>query len=194
MLEAAEDMLLRIDHLVAYASGVRNGEDGTREQDLGSHGLGLEGLAALATLQEALSSRTAGRSTAQSGKILLVDDNASNRDVLARRLRREGHEVQLAVDGRSALAAIADAPFDLVLLDLMMPDITGYEVLVRLKAAEATRHIPVIMMSALDALDSVVRCVEAGALDCPSPSIRRCCWPGSRLRSKPSSCATGNIR
>ena len=95
----------------------------------------------------------------------MVDDNALNRDLLARHLQREGHTVSLAEDGRRALALIQAEPFDLVLLDLIMPEMNGYEVLQRLKGDAAHRDIPVIMISALDELDSVVRCLEAGAED-----------------------------
>ncbi|HZU87974.1 MAG TPA: response regulator, partial [Stellaceae bacterium] len=97
--------------------------------------------------------------------ILVVDDNAANRDLLSRRLEREGHRVTCAASGAAALAAVAGSAFDLVLLDLMMPGISGFEVLCRLQAAEATRHVPVIMISALDELDSIVRSIEAGAED-----------------------------
>jgi class 3 adenylate cyclase len=97
--------------------------------------------------------------------ILVVDDNASNRDLLARRLLREGHRVTLAETGAAALALTAAGGFDLVLLDLMMPGMSGFEVLCRLKANTGTRHIPVIMISALDELDSIVRCIAAGAED-----------------------------
>jgi class 3 adenylate cyclase len=99
------------------------------------------------------------------GKILLVDDNASNRDLLSRRLAREGYQVTTAEGGATALALMATAAFDLVLLDLMMPGMSGFEVLCRLKAGAATQHVPVIMISALDELDSAVRCIEAGAED-----------------------------
>ena len=97
--------------------------------------------------------------------ILVVDDNAANRDLLARRLVREGYRVSAAESGASALALTAAESFDLVLLDLMMPGMSGFEVLCRLKADPGTRHIPVIMISALDELDSTVRCIEAGAED-----------------------------
>jgi adenylate cyclase len=97
--------------------------------------------------------------------ILVVDDIASNRDLLTRRLVREGYRVSVAESGASALALAAGESFDLVLLDLMMPGMNGFEVLCRLKADAGTRHIPVIMISALDELDSTVRCIEAGAED-----------------------------
>ena len=100
-----------------------------------------------------------------SSRILVVDDNAANRDVLARRMIREGHQVVTADSGSAALAQTTAQPFDLILLDLIMPDMGGYEVLRRLKADESTREIPVVIVSALDELDSVVRCIEAGAED-----------------------------
>jgi class 3 adenylate cyclase len=98
-------------------------------------------------------------------RVLVVDDTAANRDLLSRRLARDGHIVETAEDGQAALERLADADIDLVLLDLMMPGMNGFEVLCRLKADRRTRHIPVIMISALDELDSIVRCIEAGAED-----------------------------
>jgi class 3 adenylate cyclase/CheY-like chemotaxis protein len=98
-------------------------------------------------------------------RVLVVDDTAANRDLLSRRLVREGHIVEMAIDGETALQRIAETDFDLVLLDLMMPGMNGFEVLSHLKAEARTRHIPVIMISALDELDSVIRCIEAGAED-----------------------------
>jgi adenylate cyclase len=100
-----------------------------------------------------------------SGRILVVDDTEANRELLSRRLRRQGHTVDTADGGRSALDAVAKSQFDLVLLDLIMPDINGLEVLKRLKAHPVDQHIPVMMISALDEIDSIVRCIEAGAED-----------------------------
>jgi adenylate cyclase len=101
-----------------------------------------------------------------SAQILVVDDNEDNRYTLKRRLKREGYEdVAVATNGREALDLIALRPFDLVLLDIMMPVMNGYEVLERLKADAALRHVPVIMISAVSDLDSVVRCIELGAED-----------------------------
>ena len=99
------------------------------------------------------------------GTILVVDDNQDNRDMLARRLRRQGYEVLTADGGRAALETLAARPLDLVLLDVMMPDLDGYAVLQRLKADSALHDIPVLMISALDDLDSVVRCIQLGADD-----------------------------
>jgi adenylate cyclase len=101
-----------------------------------------------------------------SARILVVDDNEDNRYTLAKRLKRERYEdVALATNGREALDLIARQPFDLILLDIMMPEMNGYEVLERLKADDLLRHVPVIMISAISELDSVVRCIELGAED-----------------------------
>jgi class 3 adenylate cyclase len=97
--------------------------------------------------------------------ILVVDDNADNRDMLARRLRRQGYEVLTADGGQAALDTLGRAPVDLLLLDVMMPDIDGYAVLQRVKSDPALRDVPVVMISALDEMDSVVRCIKLGADD-----------------------------
>jgi adenylate cyclase len=97
--------------------------------------------------------------------ILVVDDNEENRDMLARRLARQSYEVLSAAGGLAALQTLAARPVDLVLLDVMMPDLDGYAVLQRLKADPALRDIPVLMISALDELESVVRCIQLGAED-----------------------------
>ncbi len=107
----------------------------------------------------------AGSPAPSRGAILVVDDNADNRDMLARRLSRQGYEVLTAAGGRAALDSLAARPIDLVLLDVMMPDLDGYAVLQQLKANPALRDIPVLMISALDELDSVVRCIQLGAED-----------------------------
>jgi adenylate cyclase len=97
--------------------------------------------------------------------LLVVDDNETNRDVLSRRLEREGFRVSSAENGRRALEMVRAASFDLVLLDIMMPEIDGYQVLSQMKADPALHDIPVIMISALDEIQSVVRCIETGAED-----------------------------
>jgi len=99
------------------------------------------------------------------GRILVVDDNEENRGMLGRRLERQGYEVRAAAGGGEALAMLAAAAADLVLLDVMMPDLDGYAVLARLKADPALRDIPVLMISSLDEVDSVARCIELGADD-----------------------------
>jgi class 3 adenylate cyclase len=156
LLVAAEGMLGRIDALV----------DLTHEGAAAEAADPAEPLTSLVShaFESMRFERDAGRPDPV-GRVLVVDDNEPNRDLLARRLARDGHQVELAADGYEALAAVAARPFDLVLLDLMMPGISGYEVLGRLKADERTREIPVIMISALDEMDTIVRCIEAGAID-----------------------------
>ena len=98
--------------------------------------------------------------------LLVVDDNEDNRYTLTRRLNREGYtNVTTANDGRQALDLLQSKTFDLVLLDIMMPELNGYEVLEHLKADAELRHVPVIMISAVEDLASVVRCIGLGAED-----------------------------
>lgn len=100
-----------------------------------------------------------------SGRVLVVDDDAGNRDMLAKRLVREGLDVEAVSDGLEALGALGAKAFDVVLLDVMMPGLDGYEVLCQAKQNPFTRNVPVIMISALDELGSVIRCIEGGAED-----------------------------
>jgi DNA-binding response OmpR family regulator len=97
--------------------------------------------------------------------VLVVDDNEMNRDVLMRRLSRQGYEVVIAEDGKQALAAVQERHHDLMLLDIMMPNMNGYEVLEAMRTSGKLHETPVIMISAVDDLDSVVRCIEMGAED-----------------------------
>ncbi len=98
--------------------------------------------------------------------LLVVDDNEDNRYTLTRRLQREGYEnLTVAADGQQALDLLKSRSFDLVLLDVMMPGLNGYEVLERMHADSRLRHVPVVMISALDEMDSVIRCIELGAED-----------------------------
>jgi class 3 adenylate cyclase len=99
------------------------------------------------------------------GKILVVDDNESNRALLARRLRRQGYTVSLAENGRQALEKLKARPFDLLLLDILMPELNGVEVLKRIKTDPATQNVPVIMLSALDEMEAVTECIGLGAED-----------------------------
>ncbi len=102
------------------------------------------------------------------GRILVVDDTKLNRTILARALETQGHEVVEAENGRRAmdlLEAEGASGIDVVLLDLEMPEMDGYETLQRIKASEAIAYLPVIVISAVDELDSVVRCIEMGAAD-----------------------------
>jgi class 3 adenylate cyclase len=97
--------------------------------------------------------------------ILVVDDDADTRELLSRRLARLGYAPVSATDGLQALEVMASRPVDLVLLDLQMPVLDGFEVLERRRADEQLCHIPVVMISSLDDVVSVVRCIEMGAED-----------------------------
>jgi sigma-B regulation protein RsbU (phosphoserine phosphatase) len=98
--------------------------------------------------------------------LLVVDDNEDNRYTLTRRLTREGYtNLITATNGREALDLLQSKPFDLMLLDIMMPDMNGYEVLERMKEGAELRNVPVIMISALSEIESVIRCIELGAED-----------------------------
>jgi signal transduction histidine kinase len=99
------------------------------------------------------------------GHILVVDDNRMNRLKLSRGLEQQGHTVALAENGQQALKMLQKDPFDVVLLDIIMPEMDGYQVLEQIKNDGALRDIPVIVISALDEMDSVVRCIEMGAED-----------------------------
>jgi CheY-like chemotaxis protein len=98
--------------------------------------------------------------------ILVVDDNEDNRYTLVHRLEREGYgNITEAENGRQALEVLMERPFDLVLLDIMMPEMNGYQLLEHMKADTSLRDIPVVMISASEEIESVVRCIELGAED-----------------------------
>ena len=108
------------------------------------------------------------RKQAPGGHILVVDDNKINLMMLTRALREQGYQVTTAENGGEALEILfspAAESIDVVLLDILMPDLDGYQVLERIKQREQLHHIPVIMISALDEIDSVIRCIEMGATD-----------------------------
>ncbi len=100
-----------------------------------------------------------------SGRLLVVDDNPDNLDMLSRRLRRCGYEVASAEHGRQALEQAGREKFDLVVLDIMMPDMDGFEVLEHLRRTHTVADLPVIMATAKDASDDIVRALELGAND-----------------------------
>lgn len=99
------------------------------------------------------------------GHILVVDDNRLNRLRLSHGLEQQGHTVTLAENGRQALERVQADSFDVLLLDIIMPEMDGYQVLERMKSDGTLRDIPVIVISALDEMDSIVRCIEMGAED-----------------------------
>ena len=97
--------------------------------------------------------------------ILVVDDNEMNRDLLTRRLERQGYQVTVAVDGLQALEKWDQADFDLVLLDIMLPVMNGYQLLEHLNAAHSLSQIPVIIATSIDEADGKARCLALGAED-----------------------------
>jgi class 3 adenylate cyclase/CheY-like chemotaxis protein len=153
----ADQLLCQIDAMVALARG--------QGDDSGDGGHAKQ-VTIVADVLRTVAPLPANRSLSEairSSSILVVDDNVSVRDVLERRLRQKGHKVVTAANGQSALDIATTQEFDLILLDLILPEMSGFDVLRRLKASEQTNDIPVIVISALDELDSVVRCIEAGA-------------------------------
>src|SRR5256714_776588 len=104
-------------------------------------------------------------SSTPTSSLLVVDDNSMNRIMLSRYITKLGYRATLAENGRQALDKLQGEPFDLVLLDVEMPEMDGYQVLEHLKINPRLRGIPVIMISAVEELESVVKCIELGAQD-----------------------------
>lgn len=99
------------------------------------------------------------------GHLLIVDDNKVNRLLLSRNVELLGHRVSVAENGRIAMQMLADGSFDLLLLDIEMPEMDGFEVLEAIKADMDLRDLPVIVTSSVEGLDNIVRCIELGAED-----------------------------
>ena len=101
----------------------------------------------------------------EKGNLLVVDDNEMNRDMLSRRLERKGHHVDVAEDGHRALEMIRQTDYDVILLDIMMPGIDGYETLERIRVDRDSGDLPVIMATAKDQSEDVVAALKLGAND-----------------------------
>jgi len=99
------------------------------------------------------------------GHLLVVDDNEMNRDILSRRLRKKGHQVQVAEGGAEALEMIQNEAFDLVLLDIMMPVMDGFEVLEKIREKHGPSELPVIMATAKTESEDIVAALKIGAND-----------------------------
>ena len=104
-------------------------------------------------------------SPAEPARLLVVDDNKINRMLLSRSLETQGHIVETAENGKEGLEKIRSGAFDLVLLDIEMPEMDGFQVLEACLNDVELRQLPIIMTSAMDELDAVVKCVELGAED-----------------------------
>jgi DNA-binding response OmpR family regulator len=98
-------------------------------------------------------------------RILVVDDNADNRDLLSRRLEKRGYTTVCADSGRAALDLLEQEPFDLVLLDIMMPEISGIDVLKMVRSKRSMADLPIIMATAKDTSEDIVRALKLGAND-----------------------------
>ena len=155
LIDATVRLLTRVDRLVDFASSPPATDAGSAP-------------APARVTADAIPARQLSLAASRNGassRVLIVDDDAASRLILARRLAREGHRTVEAASGKSALEVASAEPIDLILLDMLLPDVDGYDVLTQLKADARLRHIPVIVISALDEIDSVVRCIEAGAED-----------------------------
>ncbi|HUS06675.1 MAG TPA: response regulator [Bryobacteraceae bacterium] len=131
-----------------------------------------EQLLALAHDSEASKSATLAAPAARSAelkamgpRLLLVDDSAGNRDILRRYLERQGYDVTISDDGQKCLQLLDEGDFALVLLDVVLPVLDGFQVLKQIKTNPALRSTPVILISALDESSSAVRCIQMGADD-----------------------------
>ena len=172
--EAIRTLTNRVDELTTMTKALLAEPDVLPVADLERLASATERLGELATRLTSgtvLVNRDTGETTdAVAGRlemVLVVDDDEANRDVLGRRLKRLGYGVIGARDGIEALERLTepDSGIDLVLLDVMMPRMDGFAVLERHRNDPTIRHIPVIMISALDDMASIVRCIEAGAED-----------------------------
>jgi PleD family two-component response regulator len=99
------------------------------------------------------------------GRILIVDDHKTNRLKMSFAVKKEGHEVETAADGLEAMEMLNASPFDLVLLDIVMPVMDGYEVLERMKGDRRLRDIPVLVISSMQEMESIVKGIQMGAED-----------------------------
>ena len=107
------------------------------------------------------------------GRLLIADDIAQNRELLDAYLGDAGHEIEFAADGADTLEKVASFKPDVVLLDIMMPKLSGYEVCRKLKEDDATRNIPVLMVTALNEAGDIEKALQAGADDFLSKPVNR---------------------
>lgn len=107
----------------------------------------------------------------EGASVLVVDDDPVTRQMLSGTLEERGHRVTTADDGRRGLDLVRSERFDVVLLDVLMPHLNGYDVLEHMKGDEELRHIPVVMVTSVDEVESAVRCIELGADDYLSKPI-----------------------
>jgi class 3 adenylate cyclase/ActR/RegA family two-component response regulator len=157
LLEESNQLLAKLGHIVNFTQG----DMGAAAAELGAETLAAD----LVEFVDKPTPSSFKPLPEDTGYILVVDDIASNRDLLSRRLILDGHLVATASSGVEALEMLGGEDFDLVLLDVMMPGMSGLEVLARMKQHPVLKSTPVVMVSALDDTSSVIRCIEAGADD-----------------------------
>ena len=157
--------LRRIDAAAVQLAKVSDSLEEAYRVCLGAARDGSLPVPSMAPLAPASPEEPGDRSGARRGSILVIDDEEINRDLLTRRLSHHGHLVMTAESGEAGLARAAREPVDLILLDVLMPGLSGYEVLSKIKADATLRDIPVLMISALDQTASVTRCIALGADD-----------------------------
>ncbi|MEF2550255.1 adenylate/guanylate cyclase domain-containing protein [Aurantimonas sp. A2-1-M11] len=153
VIRESKSLLGRIDDIVSFSRSELNIEYGSDSE---------------AAIAAGLSRTIAAHPTPtirDHGNILVIDDTASSRDVLSRRLKRSGHNVTALSSAHAALMRLEVETFDLILIDILMPDMNGIELLACLKGDARWRSIPVVMVSGLKEDDAVIRCIEAGAED-----------------------------
>lgn len=155
LLDEANQLLAKLESIIDFSRA--------EQADAGTDILTVSMVDHLQTVIRPLSEDH--RRKALPGRILVVDDNGSNREFLARRLVRDGHVVDTAEGGLQALEMVDSEAYDVILLDLMMPGVSGFEVLTRLKEEPQHADIRVIMISGFNEMESMVRCIEAGADD-----------------------------
>jgi len=164
---AAADLLGRVENALQYAG---TAGEATAHSDV-ERPAPQEG--------QAIISRRGRHAT---GTLLVVDDDATNRELLSRRLTRLGYSVELVDNGSEALALMATRPFDLILLDVIMPEMTGYEVCQHIRAGEKTAALPVVLVTSLDPREEKIRGLECGADDFLTKPHNRLVL-GARVRS-----------
>jgi class 3 adenylate cyclase/ActR/RegA family two-component response regulator len=153
VIRESRALLCQIDGIVSFSRSELRHEHGSERE-----------VAIAADLSRTIATRSDG-STTDHGNILVIDDTDSSRDVLSERLKRSGHKVTALSSARAALIRLETDAFDLILVDILMPDMNGIEFLKRLKIEERWRDIPVVMVSGLKEDNAVMHCIEAGAED-----------------------------
>jgi two-component system response regulator len=164
-IDAAGQHIQRLINKIVKHSKIQPGEMDTDIQTLASSSVTSSLIQDVVSTTCPPAEDAASTKPNEQGFLLIVDDNETNRDLLAHHLESQGHTVAQAQNGRQALEMIDKDRFDLVLLDLIMPEMNGYQVLTHMKNGIGCKNIPVIMISALGEMDSVAQCIEMGAED-----------------------------